>query len=162
MRSFVEKGQVKKICFIIAFLVLWFTSCKENFQVWKDANESFLETTVKNNDLGLDNSGIYMKEIVGGYGARPNRNSLVKIRYKAVMADGTDFTSIDTMGYVLNYPIGVQNALLQMDRESKWRICLPCELGYGEFGTKDVYGNYVVPPFSTLFFKELELVEVVQ
>lgn len=153
---------MKRFYFIIILLALFFVSCKENFQVWKDKNESFLEETVQNYSLEQDATGLYKQEIFEGFGARPNRKSLVKIRYKATMADGTSFTAIDTMGYLINYPVGLQNALLQMNRESIWQICLPFELGYGSSGTKDIYGNYEIPPFTTLFFEKLELIEVVQ
>lgn len=153
---------MKRSRFVIILFALALVSCKENFQVWKDSNESFLKETVDSYSLKLDNTGLYKNEIFRGYGARPNRKSFVQIRYEATMVDGRSFTSIDTMGYLINYPIGIQNALLQMNRESIWQICLPFELGYGNSGTKDIYGNYEIPPFTTLFFKELELIEVVQ
>ncbi len=155
---------MKRNYLIILFFALIFTACKENFHVWKDKNEEFLQTSRKDYGLELDptTEAFYRKINFTGFGPRPNRNSLVIIQYKAVLADGSSFTSIDTMGYVINYPVGLQNALLQMNRESVWQICLPHEQGYGKSGTKDIYGVYEVPPFTTLFFKELKLVEVVQ
>ncbi len=141
--------------------VLFLFGCKENFEVWKNYNEDYLTTQTSEYKLNTFDEGLRYKIIFQGKGATPKQNSIVKINYSATLCDGTTCTSLDTVDYVYNYPIGVQNALLRMNRESIWQLCIPYELAYGVSGTKNTYGNYIIPPYSTIFIKRLELKEVV-
>lgn len=146
---------------IVACLIL-LTSCKEDFEVWKSANENFLTSTTQNSSEWKQMSnGLKYIDITNGLGAVPKHNSLVKINYEMELLDGTPCTTLDTIGYVYNYPIGVQMALKQMHRESIWRLCIPSDLAYGRSGTRNTYGNYIIPPYTTLYIKRLELIEVI-
>lgn len=149
---------------IFLFFVLLFVSCKENFQTWKDYNDDFLKKQTSAYQLKSSNDGLRYKPIYdrGPSGEpKPKRNSIVHISYSAVLCDGTICTSLDTVDYVYNYPLGVQNALLQMQKNWIWQLCIPYDLAYGVSGTKNTYGNYIIPPYSTIFIKTLELKEVI-
>lgn len=149
---------MRKIGYII--IVLIFCACENHFEVWKEFNEGFLHSTTAEKALEVAPSGLRHRVIFQGKGALPKTSSLVKIRYSATMGDGAVCAGIDTINYVYNFPIGLQEALLKMNRESIWTLCLPQEIAFGESGTKNSYGNYEIPPYSTIYFSFLELVEV--
>ncbi len=150
-----------KLKYIGVLLVLFLLcGCEEDFKVWKEFNENYLETQTAEQKFAQAENGLRYKIVFHGTGATPKSNSLVQIRYKAELSDGTICTSLDTIDVVSNYPAGVRQALMQMPRESIWQLCIPSDLGYGKAGTKNTYGNYIIPPFSTILIKKLELVEV--
>lgn len=149
----------KSILFILSILFLF--GCKENFEVWKDYNDNYLTEKTQEQKLRTSNTSLRFKIIAQGKGAIPKQNSRVKISYSAFLCDGTICSSLDTIDYVYNYPIGIQQALKQMNRESIWQLCIPYDLAYGVSGTKNTYGNYIIPPYSTIFIKTIELKEVI-
>jgi len=151
--------RLKYIYLIVVVLLLF--GCKENFEVWKDYNEDFLTKIAETDTFKTTNDGLKYIDRFNGKGAIPKQKSMVKIAYSATLSDGTPCTSLDTINYVYNYPIGIQIALMQMNRESVWTLCIPYNLAYGVSGTKNTYGNYIIPPYSTIYVKELELKEVV-
>ncbi len=145
----------------VALALFLLCGCEEDFKVWKEYNENYLETQTTERKFVQSENGLRYKIIFQGKGATPKSNSIVQIRYQAELSDGTACTSLDTIDYVYNYPTGIQQALMQMPRESIWQLCIPSDLGYGKVGTKNTYGNYIIPPYSTILVKKLELVEVV-
>lgn len=150
-----------KYIYLIVIVLLLF-GCKENFEVWKDYNDNYLTEKTQEQQLRTSKSGLRFKIIWQEVDdATPKQNSLVKISYSAFLCDGTICSSFDTIDYVYNYPIGIQQALKQMKKKAIWRLCIPYDLAYGVSGIKNTYGNYIIPPYSTIYVKELELKEVV-
>jgi FKBP-type peptidyl-prolyl cis-trans isomerase len=73
-------------------------------------------------------------------GARPNRASGVKVRYRGTFVDGTEFdSSAGKPEGAAIFPLrglipGFQAALLMMRPSDRWRIVIPPELAYGSNG----------------------------
>ena len=166
---------MKKILFL--FLVVFvFVSCDERFMSWKDYNEEWI--IAQKDKLGLDTnvieveilpSGVLIEKYHTGYGAIPKPSvdpdlevsSAVKVKYTGWLVDGTCFDYNESASFYLSGVVeGWQEALAKMPQGSYWRIYIPHEKAYGEEGSKGTYGNFSVPPYSTLIF-DIELVEVI-
>ena len=166
---------MKKIFF---FFLLLFTmySCDERFVSWKDYNEEWLIAQRAN--LGKDtnvveveilSSGVLIEKYHTGYGAIPKPSvdpsvgisSAVQVKYRGWLVDGTVFDFSEKATFYLSDVIpGWQEAMSKMPQGSHWRVYIPYYKGYGETGSKGLYGNFSIPPYSTLIF-DIDLIEVV-
>ena len=124
----------------------------------KAAGEKFLAENAKKPGVKVTESGLQYKIIKEGKGAIPNNTDLVKVHYKCISIDGTEFDS----SYKRNAPssfrpnhliAGWTEALTMMPVGSKWELYIPQELAYGarEAGQ--------IKPFSALVY-EVELLEI--
>ena len=166
---------MKKILFL--FLVLLaFASCDERFMSWKEYNEEWI--VAQKDKLGLDTnvieveilpSGVLIEKYHTGFGAIPKPSvdpylevsSAVKVKYTGWLVDGTCFDYSESSSFYLSNVVeGWQEALSKMPQGSYWRVYIPHEKAYGETGSKGAYGNFSVPPYSTLIF-DIELVDVI-
>ncbi len=167
---------MKKIFFLLFTLVL-FISCDERFMSWKDYNEEWI--IAQREKLGVDTnvveveilpSGVLIEKYHTGYGAIPKPtidpvtgvSSGVKVKYTGWLVDGTRFDYSDSLGvsfYLSDVIEGWQEAMSRMPQGSHWKIYIPHEKAYGEIGSKGLYGNFSVPPYSTLIF-DIDLIDV--
>jgi FKBP-type peptidyl-prolyl cis-trans isomerase FklB len=100
--------------------------------------------------------GLQYKVITDGSGAIPGSNDVVTVNYRGTLIDGTEFDSSAKRGAPAQFGInnvipGWTEALSHMKVGSKWELCIPSELAYGERGRANI------PPNSVLLF-EVELV----
>lgn len=94
-------------------------------------------------------------------GARPMRNSAVKVRYTGTHVDGTVFDSSvgkNAEGAVI-FPLrglipGYQSALMMMRPGDRWRITIPPEQAYGSNG-HPLSGKTLVFDLELIDFAEL-------
>ena len=99
-------------------------------------------------------SGLLYKVIENGNGERPNNNSVITMNYKGSLIDGTVFDEGNGAKLAVNNLIpGFTEALLLMDKGSKYEIYIPANLGYGAFTQGGIPAN------STLIF-EVELTNI--
>ena len=121
--------------------------------------EEFLAANAKKEGVITLPSGLQYKVIAAGSGKRPGLKDKVKCHYCGTFVDGTKFDS----SYDRNEPAvfgvnqvipGWTEALQLMQEGSKWELCIPYNLGYGEHGAPGA-----IPPYSTLLFT-VELIEV--
>ena len=121
--------------------------------------EEFLAANAKKEGVVTLPSGLQYKVIAAGSGKRPGLKDKVKCHYCGTFVDGTKFDS----SYDRNEPAvfgvnqvipGWTEALQLMQEGSKWELCIPYNLGYGEHGAPGA-----IPPYSTLLFT-VELIEV--
>ncbi len=121
-------------------------------------NKKFLEENKKKDGVKTTPSGLQYKVITEGKGEVPADSSRVKVNYKGMLIDSTEFDN----SYKRNAPStfrvnqvvkGWTEALTMMPVGSKWELYIPQELGYGarEAGK--------IKPFSTLIF-EVELLSI--
>ncbi len=167
---------MKKILFLL-FVTFMLVGCDERFMTWKEYNEEWI--IAQKDKLGLDTnvvdveilpSGILIEKYHTGYGAIPKPSvdpffgvsSVIKVKYSGWLVDGTRFDfSEQTVSFYLSDMIkGWQEALSKMPQGSYWRIYIPSDRAYGEAGSKGIYGNFSVPPYSSLIF-DIELVDVI-
>ncbi|MBO5345526.1 MAG: FKBP-type peptidyl-prolyl cis-trans isomerase [Paludibacteraceae bacterium] len=165
---------MKKILFLF-FVVLLFVSCDERFMSWREYNEEWI--VVQKDKLGVDTnvveveilpSGVLIEKYHTGFGAIPKPSidpvmgvsSAVKVKYTGWLVDGTRFDYSDDVSFYLSDVVeGWQEALSLMPQGSHWKIYIPHEKAYGEKGSKGLYRNFSVPPYSALIF-EVRLIEV--
>lgn len=167
---------MKKILFL-SFLLLMLVGCDERFMSWKEYNEEWI--IEQRDKLGVDTnvveveilpSGILIEKYHTGYGAIPKPSidpvlgvsSVVKVKYTGWLVDGTrfDYSEKAVAFYLSDVVKGWQEAMSKMPQGSHWKIYIPSEKAYGKTGSKGLYGNFSVPPYSSLIF-DIELVDVV-
>lgn len=131
----------------------------------KAAGEKFLAENKTKEGVVTTESGLQYKIITKGTGAIPADTSKVKVNYKGILIDGTEFDSSykrkDKDGksqpatFRANQVIkGWTEALTMMPVGSKWELYIPYDLAYG---SRETGGQ--IKPFSTLIF-EVELVGI--
>lgn len=126
----------------------------------KKAGEEFMAEIAKKEGVKqLENSGVYYEVLTEGNGQIPADTSVVNVKYKGTLIDGTVFDgnmdSENPISFRCNGVIpGWTMALTHMPAGSKWKVYIPQEMAYGdrEAGAK-------IKPFSALVF-EIELVSV--
>jgi FKBP-type peptidyl-prolyl cis-trans isomerase len=103
-------------------------------------------------------SGLQYEVLRAGDGARPTRESTVRIHYRGTLVDGTEFDASyggEPAVFMVSGVIpGFTEALLIMPVGSHYRIVIPSDIAYGPQGTGPIGPN------STLIF-EIELLEIV-
>lgn len=98
-------------------------------------------------------SGLQYKIISEGKGPKPNTNDVVRVNYRGMLLDGTEFDSTAKRGEPSEFPLdgaivaGWKEALPLMPAGSVWEIYIPPQLAYGENGRPPQ-----IPPNATLVF----------
>ena len=131
---------------------------EEKYADNKAAGEKFLAENKAKEGVKTTESGLQYKVITEGKGEIPADTCKVKVNYKGILIDGTEFDS----SYKRNEPAtfranqvikGWTEALTMMPVGSKWELYIPQELAYG---SRD---QGQIKPFSTLIF-EVELLSI--
>ena len=96
--------------------------------------------------------------ITNGTGATPGSMDTVKVNYRGMLIDGTEFDNSAKHGgpttLTVNHVIpGWTAALQKMSVGSKWKLFIPGDLAYGEQSPGSI------PPNSTLIF-DVELLDI--
>jgi FKBP-type peptidyl-prolyl cis-trans isomerase FklB len=125
----------------------------------KTAGQKFLESNKIKEGVVTRPSGLQYKIIKEGTGAKPSSESNVKVHYQGTLIDGKVFDSSykrgEPVSFSLNQVIkGWQEVLPLMSVGSKWQVCVPPELAYGERGASGIIG-----PNATLIF-DIELIGI--
>lgn len=103
-------------------------------------------------------SGIQYQVLKDATGAKPTLDSTIKAHYRGALLDGKEFDS----SFKRNQPFtakptqlikGWQEVLPMMSVGSTWRLWIPSELAYGDYGTGGIPGG------ATLLF-DIELLEI--
>ena len=123
------------------------------------ASERFLADNKTKPAVITTESGLQYKIIVEGAGEIPGERAKVKVNYRGVLVDGTEFDSsyknnAPATFYVTQLVKGWQEAIQLMPVGSKWELYIPHNLAYGSTGQPPT-----IPPYATLIF-ELELLEI--
>lgn len=123
--------------------------------------QDFLEANGKVEGVTTLESGLQYKYLNKGEGASPTAEDTVKVHYRGMLVDGTEFDSSYKSGAPVELTVGGVisgwTEILQLMKEGdKMQVTIPSELAYGETGAPPV-----ISPNSVLLF-EMELVEVVK
>ena len=127
--------------------------------LYKEANEAFLETKSKEDGIVALDNGVLYKVLKDGYGTKkPTPRSIVYVHYTGSLIDGTVFDSTEgdqlpALFVVGDLIMGWQIALTRMHEGDKWEVYIPAKWGYGATRMDDI------PAYSTLVFT-LELVKI--
>ena len=137
---------------------------KENFDKALKQNhekgKKYLAENAKKKNVITTKSGLQCEVISEGKGEKPQKESIVMMNYKASLVDGTVFD--DTYARktpahlsMVNIIDGLQEGLMLMPEDSKFRLVIPSELAYGDADMRDI------PAGSTVIF-EIELSKVLK
>ena len=125
----------------------------------KKEGEIFLAENKKKPGVVTLPSGLQYKILVDGKGKKPALKDTVTAHYRGTLIDGTEFESSYKQGQPMTFAVarvikGWTEVLQLMRVGSKWQVCIPANLAYGDRGQSREIG-----PNSTLIF-EIELIEV--
>lgn len=124
------------------------------------AGEKFRTENGQKDGVTTLESGLQYEVLSEGEGdQKPTLQDVVVAHYHGTLVDGTVFDSSVERGEPASFPLGQviqgwQEALQLMNVGDKWRIVIPPEMGYGEYGAGQKIG-----PNATLVF-EVELLEI--
>lgn len=127
----------------------------------KKVGQEFLKENLKRAEVKSTASGLQYEVLKEGTGDRPKETDTVRCHYEGRLIDGNIFDSSYSRNQPADFPVnqvipGWVEALQLMPVGSKWRLYIPSNLGYGEYGAGDVIG-----PNQTLIF-EVELLEILK
>jgi len=130
----------------------------EKLQKEKEAGAAFMAENKKKEGVVELPSGIQYQILKEADGPKPSPNSTVKAHYRGALLDGKEFDS----SFKRNQPFsarltqlikGWQEVLPMMPVGSTWRLWIPSDLAYGDYGTGGIPGG------ATLLF-DIELLEI--
>lgn len=124
------------------------------------AAREFLDKNAKQAGVVTMPSGLQYRVLAEGdsKGKPPMPTDQVTVRYRASLADGTEFDRSDTHDRPASFRVnsvfkGWQEAFAQMKPGAKWQLFVPPDLGYGNNSPP------AVPPGALIIY-DLELVRV--
>lgn len=125
----------------------------------KEKGRLFLENNKKQPGITELPNGIQYSIIKQGTGIKPRVEDTIKVHYRGTTIDGEVFDESYKRGEPIEFPLnnlieGWKQTLVLMPVGSKWRIFLPSDYGYGDYGQ-----GAKIPGGATLIF-ELELLDV--
>ena len=126
----------------------------------KGEGKKFLADNKKRNGVITLPSGLQYEIIKAGNGPIPKLTDTVIAHYAGSVLNGQEFDNSYKRGEPLKRHVngliqGWTEALLRMPVGSKWKLFIPSELGYGDYGA-----GQDIPGGATLIF-ELELLELI-
>lgn len=154
------------LLYIIIFsAILVFNRCGiETYSTKIAEADDIISAYILDNNLNVkpEPSGLLMIPVVEGVGETPELGDKVAFHYKGYYLNGDVFDS----SYDKSYPIivelgkgqmisGIEEALIKMNKSSKYKVIVPFYLAYKDMEFAPV------PPFSNLIF-ELELIDFIK
>jgi len=133
---------------------------KEQATANKKAGDAFLTQNKTKEGVVVLPSGLQYKVIAPGSGPTPRASDTVKVHYRGLLVDGTEFDSSYKRGKPATFRVGGMikgwvEALQLMPVGAKWQLVVPPELAYGERG----YSPKIGPNATLLFDVELLSIE---
>jgi FKBP-type peptidyl-prolyl cis-trans isomerase FklB len=125
----------------------------------KEKGRQFLEKNRSKTGIVQTASGLQYEIITKGTGEVPAKTDTVIAHYAGSLLDGKEFDNSYKRGEPLTIPVagvipGWTEALQLMPVGSKWKLYIPSNLGYGDYGA-----GQDIPGGATLVF-EVELVGI--
>lgn len=140
--------------FLLLVITLTLASCEEDkYADWKILNQQWIEKHKDDVGFNQTESGLCYKVIHQGEMGKPDVNSIITVKYKGTLIDGTVFDKNDNFTQSLASLVrGWVEGVRKMNIGGKYIFYVPSDLGYGD----EAYGD--IPPHSTLIF-EIELLD---
>ena len=119
---------------------------QEKLQKERDAGAAFMAENKSKEGVTELPSGIQYQVLKEGSGPKPTLSSTIKAHYRGALLDGKEFDS----SFKRNQPFtakptqlikGWQEVLPMMPAGSTWRLLIPSDLAYGDFGTGGIPGG---------------------
>jgi FKBP-type peptidyl-prolyl cis-trans isomerase len=120
------------------------------------AEEAFLADNKKKQGIVVTDSGLQYKVLQKGDGPKPQRSDTVKVHYRGILLDGSEFDSSYNRGQPATLRVGGvipgwAEGLQLMNVGSKYRLYIPAKLAYGNRGA----GRKISPNEMLIFEVEL-------
>ena len=121
----------------------------------------FLTENASRPGITVTESGLQYEIIEEGNGPKPESGDTVLVHYEGKLTDDTVFDSSYNQEKPEEIPLkmvipGWAEGIQLMNVGGKYRLFIPSDLAYGEYGA-----GSVIPPYSTLIFT-IELLDIVQ
>ncbi|HEX2607065.1 MAG TPA: FKBP-type peptidyl-prolyl cis-trans isomerase [Flavisolibacter sp.] len=125
----------------------------------KEAGVAFMATNKTREGVTELPNGIQYEVIKEGNGPKPDASAKVKAHYRGSLLNGTEFDSSYKRNQPFTAPLrslikGWQEVVPMMPEGSIWRLWIPSDLAYGDYGTGGIPGG------ATLQF-DIELLQIV-
>ena len=125
----------------------------------REKGREFLVKNKARSEVQTTASGLQYEILTKGTGAVPTREDTVTAHYKGTLLDGKEFDNSYSRGEPLTIPVsgvipGWTEALTLMPVGSKWRLYIPSNIAYGDYGA-----GQDIPGGATLIF-EVELLGI--
>ena len=124
----------------------------------KQNEKEILDYIAKHNlDATKSSTGLYYVIEEKGNGKTPDINSVVTVKFKGTLADGTIFNETDELGLALDLQtliLGMQEGIPYFNIGGKGILLIPSKLAYGTNGYEGV-----IPPGSIIIV-EIELLDI--
>lgn len=125
----------------------------------KAEGKKFLAENKKRSGVIELPNGLQYEIIKAGNGPIPKATDTIVAHYAGTLLNGKEFDNSYKRGEPIRYPAnrlvkGWTEALTRMPAGSKWKLYIPSDLGYGDYGQGEIPGGAV------LVF-EMELLEVI-
>ena len=130
----------------------------DKLQKEKEEGSTFMQENKSKEGIVELPSGIQYQVLKEGAGEKPTLSSTIKAHYRGALLNGKEFDS----SFKRNQPFtakptqlikGWQEVLPMMPLGSTWRLWIPSDLAYGDYGTGGIPGG------ATLLF-DIELLEI--
>jgi FKBP-type peptidyl-prolyl cis-trans isomerase len=120
----------------------------------------FLTENASRAGIKVTESGLQYEVIEEGSGPKPGSGDTVLVHYEGSLINGTIFDSSYLQPNPEQIPLdmvipGWSEGIKLMNVGSKFRLFIPSDLAYGEYGA-----GSVIPPYSTLIFT-IDLLDIV-
>jgi FKBP-type peptidyl-prolyl cis-trans isomerase len=120
----------------------------------------FLTENATRDGINVTGSGLQYEVIEEGSGPKPKPGDTVLVHYEGSLINGTVFDSSYLQESPEQIPLdmvipGWSEGIQLMNVGSKFRLFIPSNLAYGEYGA-----GSVIPPYSTLIFT-IDLLDIV-
>jgi FKBP-type peptidyl-prolyl cis-trans isomerase FkpA len=149
-----------KFISILSLFIVLFVGCKKDSEEQAEKDDKIIQDYLADNNLSATKheSGMYYIIDVEGSGNSPFSNSVIEIKYKGYLTNGTVFdetegnssATMDLSSLISGWRIGVP----MLKKGGKGTFFIPSALGYGSNAT----GN--IPENSVLIF-EIELIDFI-
>lgn len=120
---------------------------------------AFLAENARKPGIQITPSGLQYEVLSEGTGPKPLITDTVRVHYEGRLIDGTLFDNSYEHGAPVDFPLeqvitGWSEGIQLMNVGSRYRLFIPSELGYGQFGWGPIPGN------ATLIFT-VELLDII-
>jgi FKBP-type peptidyl-prolyl cis-trans isomerase FklB len=131
---------------------------EEKLKAEKEAGLAFMAENRQRAGVTELPSGIQYEVLKEGSGKKPLLSNKVKAHYRGCLLDGKEFDSSFKRNQPFTAPLtalikGWQEVVPLMPEGSTWRLWIPSDLAYGDYGTGGIPGG------ATLMF-DIELIQV--
>ena len=130
----------------------------EKLQAEKSAGLAFMQENRTKEGVQELPSGIQYLVLKEGTGPKPKLSDKVKAHYRGALLDGKEFDSSFKRNQPFTAPLtslikGWQEVVPLMPEGSTWRLWIPSDLAYGDYGTGGIPGG------ATLLL-DIELIQI--